>query len=173
MKKTLLALSLVCMSTLTLAQTAGQPAAAQTPPPPPARGPSLQLAVEAANVAITTCRGIDQRVGVSVIDSSGAVKVLLTGDGASPRGAQNATLKALTALTFNVPSSQVAELAKKDPSVAAKLAANSGYLNRAGGILIVVGNEVIGAIGVGGARGSEKDEACAIAGLEKIKSRLQ
>jgi uncharacterized protein GlcG (DUF336 family) len=43
----------------------------------------------------------------------------------------------------------------------------------AGGILITVGGEVIGAIGVSGAQPSAKDEACAIDGLNKIKSRLQ
>jgi uncharacterized protein GlcG (DUF336 family) len=36
-----------------------------------------------------------------------------------------------------------------------------------------VGDEVIGGIGVGGAPGGDKDEACAQAGLDKIKERLQ
>jgi uncharacterized protein GlcG (DUF336 family) len=40
-------------------------------------------------------------------------------------------------------------------------------------VLLKVGDEVIGAIGVGGAKGSEKDEACAVAGLQKIKGRLR
>jgi uncharacterized protein GlcG (DUF336 family) len=35
-----------------------------------------------------------------------------------------------------------------------------------------VGGTLIGAIGVGGARGSDKDEACAVAGLDKVRSRL-
>jgi uncharacterized protein GlcG (DUF336 family) len=40
-------------------------------------------------------------------------------------------------------------------------------------VLLKVGDDVIGAIGVGGAKGSEKDEACAVAGLKKIKARLK
>jgi uncharacterized protein GlcG (DUF336 family) len=40
-------------------------------------------------------------------------------------------------------------------------------------VLLKVGDEIVGAIGVGGARGSENDEACALAGLERIQSRLK
>jgi uncharacterized protein GlcG (DUF336 family) len=41
-----------------------------------------------------------------------------------------------------------------------------------GGVPIKVGNETIGAIGVSGAPGGDKDEACANAGLAKISDRL-
>ena len=36
-----------------------------------------------------------------------------------------------------------------------------------------VGNEVIGAVGVGGAPGGHLDEACAIAAIEKVKDQLK
>jgi NADPH:quinone reductase-like Zn-dependent oxidoreductase len=36
-----------------------------------------------------------------------------------------------------------------------------------------IGDEVIGAIGVSGAPGGEKDEACGHAGFDKIKDRLK
>ena len=36
-----------------------------------------------------------------------------------------------------------------------------------------VGNEVIGAVGVGGAPGGNLDEQCAIAGVEKVKDLLK
>jgi len=32
---------------------------------------------------------------------------------------------------------------------------------------------VVGAIGVGGAPGGDKDEVCAVAGIDKIKDRLK
>ena len=41
-----------------------------------------------------------------------------------------------------------------------------------GAVPIKVGNETIGAVGVSGAPGGDKDEACAQAGLDKIKDRL-
>jgi uncharacterized protein GlcG (DUF336 family) len=73
-----------------------------------------------------------------------------------------------------MPSGQVEAATKSDPALAAKYAADaSNFVTWAGGILITVGGEVIGAIGVSGAQPSAKDEACAIDGLNKIKSRLQ
>jgi uncharacterized protein GlcG (DUF336 family) len=44
---------------------------------------------------------------------------------------------------------------------------------RAGGMTIKLGDEVIGAIGVGGAPSAEADEACARAGLDKIRDRIR
>ena len=171
MKKTLLALALGTAATLAAAQSA--PASApQTPPPPPARGLPLDLALEAARVAVDTCKGLDQKVGVSILDSAGELRLLLAADGAATRGVQNSALKAQAALAFNIPSGQVAERGKTDKDVADRLAANPTWLARAGAVPVSVGGTLIGAIGVGGARGSEKDEACAIAGLDKVKSRL-
>jgi uncharacterized protein GlcG (DUF336 family) len=43
---------------------------------------------------------------------------------------------------------------------------------RAGGVLLKVKDQIVGAIGVGGARGSENDEACALDGLKAIQQRL-
>jgi uncharacterized protein GlcG (DUF336 family) len=148
------------------------PAAAQTPAPA-ARGPSLKLALEAAQKAVDTCKGLDQKVGVTVVDSAGVLKVVLATDGASTRGVASSTNKALTALAFTAPTSELGEKIKSNPALADKIAANPNYNTRAGGVLLKVGDDVIGAIGVGGAKGSEKDEACALAGREKVKRRLK
>ncbi len=171
MKKTTLALALVAFSRLAAAQ-APAASAPQTPPAPPARGLPVELALEAAKTALDTCKGLDQKVGVSVLDSAGELRVLLASDGAANRGVQNGALKAKAALAFNIPSGLVAERAKTDKAIADQLAANPTWLARAGAVPVVVNGTVIGAIGVGGARGSEKDEACAVAGLEKVRSRL-
>jgi uncharacterized protein GlcG (DUF336 family) len=42
-----------------------------------------------------------------------------------------------------------------------------------GAVPLMVGSEVIGAIGASGAAGGDQDEVCAIAGLNKIKDRLK
>lgn len=146
---------------------------AQTPTAaPPARAPSLELALEAARTAIETCAAKDQKIGVSVIDVAGVQKVVLASDGASSRGVASSTNKAVTALNFKAATSQLGEQSKTDKTLADAIAANASFNSRAGGILIKVGDEIIGAIGVGGARGSEVDEACAVAGLQKVQSRL-
>ena len=152
---------------------AGIPAAAGAGPPPAARGPSLKLSLEAAQKALATCKGLDQKIGVTVVDSAGVLKVVLATDGASPRGITSSTNKALTALAFTTATSELGEKIKTDTALAEKVAANGNYNTRAGGVLLKVGDDVIGAIGVGGAKGSEKDEACAIAGLQKIQRRLK
>lgn len=149
------------------------PAGAQQAPVPAARGPALALALEAAQVAIETCTAKEQKIGVSVVDSAGVLKALLATDGASPRGVQSSTNKAKTALEFKAPTSQLAEQIKTDKTLADKIAANPNLNARAGGVLLKVNDEIIGAIGVGGARGSEKDEECALAGIQKIQTRLQ
>jgi uncharacterized protein GlcG (DUF336 family) len=165
------ACAMLPMATLSFGQTPGAPAGSAQPPA--ARGPSLKLALEAAQKALDTCKGLDQKIGVTVVDSAGVLKVVLATDGASTRGVTSSTNKALTALAFASPTSELGEKIKTDTALAEKVAANANYNSRAGGVPLKVGDDVIGAIGVGGARGSEKDEACAVAGLKKIERRLQ
>ena len=171
MTKTVL-LFIAILSAFALAQNVAAQAPASAAPTPAARGPALELAIEAARVAIDTCAGLEQKIGVSIVDSAGVPKVVLASDGVLHRGVQSSTSKALTALAFKTATSQLGEQIKTDKELADKVAANSSYNSRAGGVLLKSNNEVIGAIGVGGARGSEKDEACALAGIQKIQSRL-
>ena len=149
------------------------PAGAPQTPPPPARGPSLDLAIEAAQSALEAAKAGDQKVAVSVIDSAGVLKAVLVSDGTGPRAVQNSNFKAQAALAFKEPSGQLAEEVKTNKELADKIAGNPSYLARAGAVLIKVNDEVIGVIGVGGARGSDKDEAYAKAGLEKIQTRVK
>ena len=170
---TLVAVACALAASLVHAQAPALAASApQAPPAPPARGVPLELALEAAKVAVDTCKGLDQKVGVSVLDSAGEIRLVLAADGAANRGVQNSALKAKAALAFEIPSGQVADRAKTDAAIASRLAANPTWLARAGAVPVRVGDTLIGAIGVGGARGSEKDEACAVAGLDKVRSRL-
>jgi uncharacterized protein GlcG (DUF336 family) len=139
-------------------------------PVPAAKGPSLELSIEAARIAIETCSAAGgQKIGASVVDSAGVLKVLLAADGTSPRGVQSSTNKAYTALTFKAATSELTGQLKTDKSLADKIAANANFNARPGGVLIKVGDEIIGAIGVGGGK---TDADCAIAGLQKIQSRL-
>ena len=184
------AASMVSLASLSVGQTTGSGAPAGpgvgpavgaggasgaptgAPQAPAARGPSLKLALEAAQKALETCKGLDQKVGVTVVDSAGVLKVVLATDGASTRGVASSTNKALTALAFTTATSDLGEKIKTDTTLAEKVASNANYNTHAGGVLLKAGDDVIGAIGVGGAKGSEKDEACAVAGLQKVKGRL-
>jgi uncharacterized protein GlcG (DUF336 family) len=180
MNKSLLALSIAtALITSGFAQVPATSSASATspapaaPPSPPARGPAAALAVEAVRVAVEACAAKGFAVGATVVDSAGIPKALLAADGASARGVQSSTNKAATAVTFGAATSALGERVKTDPDLAAKVAANTSLNTRAGGVLLKVGSDVIGAIGVGGARPSETDEACAQAGVEAIQARLR
>lgn len=170
-------LSLCGAATLVTAAEGNEPATVKTEAPagnaarvPAAKGPSLELAIEAARVAIETCAADGgQKIGVSVLDSAGVLKVLLAADGTSPRGVTSSTSKAVTALHYKKSTSALFEAVKTDKALADALAAEPKFNGRPGGVLIKVGDEIIGAIGVGGGR---TDEPCAIAGLNKIQGRL-
>lgn len=171
----LLLASLLCSAGFAQTATAPAPAASavRAPAPPPARGPELALALEAASTAIKTCTERQQRIGVAVLDSAGVIKVLLSSDGASARGGQSGNAKALTALEFKTASSVLQEQVKTDKTLADRIAADTRFNARAGAVLIKIGDETIGAIGVGGARGSDVDEDCAVAGLQVVQARLK
>jgi uncharacterized protein GlcG (DUF336 family) len=129
------------------------------------------LAVEAAQAAVASCKTQGYIVSVSVVNRAGDLKLLLVGDGASALSRSLSRRKAYTAAVRRV---STGELAKQ---VAAPGAFNPTLYDRqlvalAGGVPIKVGDETIGAIGVSGAPGGDKDEACANAGLAKISDRL-
>src|ERR1700732_4549431 len=145
------------------------------PPRPPERAlprsPALDLALEAAKVIVDACKGY--HVGVSIIDSAGTPKLYYIPDGTDGSHAYTGFRKAYTALTFKMPTSQVTALAKTDPSAVERIKADPNMLSFAGGMLLMAGDEVIGAIGVSGAEPSAKDEECGLVGINKIKDRLK
>ena len=143
---------------------------ANAPPESTAPGPSLAAAIDAARAAVESCRGSGYRVGVAVIDSVGEARAMLTADGSDGSHVFVAMRKALTALTFATPSSQVADMIAADKSLLPRVTANMFVMG--GAVPILDGQRTIGAIGVSGAAGvpfGHQDEVCARAGLRKIQ----
>jgi uncharacterized protein GlcG (DUF336 family) len=137
-----------------------------------ARAPPIDVAVELAKAIVAACQGY--HVGISVLDAAGTPKLYYVPDDTAGTHAYTAYRKANTALAFHMPSGAVAAAAQADPAIAAKLASGANsYLSWAGGVLITSGNELIGAVGVSGAKPSAKDEACALQGLKQVQSRLK
>ena len=71
------------------------------------------------------------------------------------------------------PTAALETSSKTDTALQAKLAADPKLFARAGGLPVMVGGKLVGAFGVGGAPGGDKDEVCAKAGLAKIADRLK
>ncbi len=168
------ALALAAASSIAMAQ---QPAPGGAPGGqprvPPARGPQAALALEAVQTALSTCTTNGYTTAASVVDSGGVLKVLLAVDGASKGAVESSTKKATTAVALKAATSDVQEKMKSDQALAAKINADTSLFVRAGGLPLMVGGDLIGAIGVGGAPGGEKDEACAKAGIDKVQARLK
>lgn len=130
------------------------------------------LAIEAASATLEACQRQGHRVTVTVVDATGLPKVVLRGDGAGVHTVDASRRKAYTALSMRSSTLQLDERVRNTPA-ATGIRDIDQILVLAGGLPIGVGNDVIGGIGVGGAPGGHLDEACAQAGLDKIKDRLQ
>lgn len=128
----------------------------------------LSLAQKAANAALAKCEEGGFRVSVAVVDRGGNVKVLLRGDGAGPHTQDSSARKAYTASSIRRSTQELAELMTKIPNLQALRDMNERILILGGGVPVVLEHEVVGGIGVGGAPGTQFDEACALAGLTSI-----
>ncbi len=131
---------------------------------------SEQAAVSVAQGALDKCSADGYRVSVTVLDASGLVKVQIRGDGTGPHTLEHGRRKAYTALTFKRTS---AETAQQWASSGTPPPLIEGTVAAGGGVPIKAGNDVIGAVGVSGAPGADKDEACANAGIAKIQDLLK
>jgi uncharacterized protein GlcG (DUF336 family) len=134
------------------------------------------LAHEAVDEAVGVCAKQGYAVTAVVVNVDGVRVALLSGDGAGLHTQETAYGKAYAAFSlapmFKVDGS--GSLAEKlQPAGAPPFQAPTNMVLRAGGLTIKFGDEVIGAIGVGGAPGAHLDEVCAHAGLNKIRGRIR
>jgi len=128
----------------------------------------LSLAKKAANAALAKCEEGGFRVSVAVVDRGGNMKVLLRGDGVGRHSHDSSARKAYTASRIRRSTQELAELLTKVPNLQALRDMNERILILGGGVPVVLEHEVVGGIGVGGAPGTQFDEACALAGVTSI-----
>ncbi len=106
-----------------------------------------------------------------VLDRFGQQLVLLRDRFAGLPAAETANNKAYTALSFHLSSADFAK-ATQSGQLSAGLASLPHVAPLAGGLFIEAGGALLGAVGVAGAPGGDKDEACAQAGLDSIRDKL-
>lgn len=133
----------------------------------------LDLARQAASAAISACAEKGYQVSAAVVNRDGVIKALLRGDGAGPHTLDSSSHKAYTSATLGESTRMLVDIVRKNPGAAGIRDMNERILILAGGLPIEVDGEIIGGIGVGGAPGGDKDEACASAGLGAIEARLE
>lgn len=157
-----------CLAAVGLAYHLVSPASAQLLTE---RSLSAAMALAIAQTALETCTTQGYHVSVHVLGRNGEILVAVRGDGAPPHTMENSQRKAYTARTFRIPSGEFAQRVKDNPTLSAVHL--TGIIAAQGALPIKVGDEVIGAVGVSGAPGGEKDEACAKAGIDKVAGQLK
>ena len=132
---------------------------------------SLATALTIATTAAETCKGQGYLVSATVVGRNGEIIVQLRGDNASPHTIENSQRKAYTARTFRISTGEFVQRVKDNPTTGAVHL--TGIVAAQGALPIKIGEEVIGAAGVSGAPGGDKDEACVKAGLDKVADQLK
>jgi len=130
---------------------------------------SLDMATDIARGALEKCRADGYRTTITIIDAGGNLKLSIRDDGTSPHTVEVARKKAYTALIYRRPSMETAKAWATQvppPSI-------EGTIALGGGLPIRAGDQVVGSIGVSGAPGQDKDEACATAGINVAAARLK
>jgi uncharacterized protein GlcG (DUF336 family) len=132
---------------------------------------SAAIAIEIVQTAIATCKANGYAVSSTVVGRNGEIIAQVRGDNTGPHTIENSFRKAYTARTFRIPSGEMVERVKKDPTMGAVHLTN--IIANQGALPIKLGDEVIGAAGASGAPGGEKDEACVKAALDKVADQLK
>ncbi len=135
---------------------------------------SMEMAQAIVQGAVERCRADGFRASVSVIDAGGHLKAFVRDEGTGLHTIDLSRRKAYTALTFATRFASTLEFAKARGSTLGSAASNvEGTVGVGGGVPVKVGDIAIGAVGVSGAVGGDKDEICAKAGIEKVAHLLK
>lgn len=145
------------------------PAAAQAPQTE--KNISMGLAMAIIQGTLEQCTKDGYKVSITIVDKAGNVAAQLRGDGTNPHTMEFSRLKAWTSRTRGQTSLEFMKVTA-DPANA-YLRQIPNVVAVGGGVPIKAGNEIIGAIGVSGAPGGEKDEVCANAGIAKVEAALK
>ena len=159
--KTLLPLALL---------SASLPALAAQPDVLPVKQISLELSRDIAMDAVETCRKEGYTVSAVVLDRAGNVQAALR-DTLAPRYTlEIAERKAGMSVMSGIDSGEF-RAARSD--IRPELNHIDGLIVMEGGLPIRAAGSLIGAVGVSGAPGGDKDAACAAAALKKVEERLE
>jgi uncharacterized protein GlcG (DUF336 family) len=129
------------------------------------------LALDLARATLADCRTRGYQVAVAVVDRFGVTQVMLRDRFAGPHTPTTAAGKAWTAVTFRTNTSEL-NAASQPGSLQAGLRNLPGAVIIGGGVMVESGGSLVGAVGVSGAPGGDADEACAKAGIEAIRDKL-
>jgi len=130
----------------------------------------MELSRDIANEAVMACRKSGYSVSAVVVDRHGLLRAALRDDTAARFTLEIAQRKAnMTVMAWT--DSGAFRDARRD--IQQELNHIDGLIVMDGGVKITAAGYNIGAIGVSGAPGGEKDSACAKKALEKFNERIE
>jgi uncharacterized protein GlcG (DUF336 family) len=133
---------------------------------------TAQASFKIAQAAIDACKKNNFDISVVVVDRNGMIRLAVRADTASPHNFDLARRKAYTARTFKRTSASWAKRMVDEPDLSGQKSL-AEVIPLGGGVPIMVGDDAIGAVGVSGSPGQDKDEACAAAGVAAISDQLK
>lgn len=136
----------------------------------PVKQVSLELAAEIAMKSVEACRTDGFNVSAVVLDRAGRVQAALRDTLAAPYSLEIAERKAGMALMSGTPSGDF-RMARGD--IRPELNHIGGLIVMEGGQPIRAAGSLVGAVGVSGAPGGDKDDVCARAALKAVEERLE
>jgi uncharacterized protein GlcG (DUF336 family) len=132
---------------------------------------STELALDVARAALAECRKRGYQAAVAVVDRFGVTQVMLRDRFAGAHTPATAAGKAWTAASFRTSTTEL--VTSTQPGMPQAAVRNlPGVVILGGGVPIEAGGSLVGAVGVSGGPGGDADEACAKAGIEAIRDKL-
>jgi uncharacterized protein GlcG (DUF336 family) len=130
----------------------------------------MELARDIATETINACRKDGYHISAVVVDRFGLMRAALRDDLASRFTLEIAERKAnMTVMAWT--NSGAFKAARAD--IQQELNHIDGLIVMEGGIKIIAGGYNIGAVGVSGAPGGDKDAACAVKALDELADRIE
>ena len=130
----------------------------------------MEAANDIAKMSIDACREKGFHISAVVVDKHGNLRSSMRDDLAAAPTLEIAERKANLVLMSGMATGAFRE-ARRD--IQQELNHINGLIVMQGGLPIRAAGSIIGAVGVSGAPGGERDEACALIALEKITERLE
>ncbi len=130
----------------------------------------LELARDIATETVLACRAEGYNVSAVVVDRHGLVRAALRDDLASRFTLEIAERKAnMTVMAWT----DSGEFRKSRGDIRPELNHVEGIIVMEGGVRIASGGFNLGAVGVSGAPGGDRDAACARKALDKLRERIE
>lgn len=133
---------------------------------------SPELALDLARAVLADCRQRGYQVAVALVDRFGVTQVMLRDRFAGPHTIATASGKAWTAISFRTNTAELHSISQPG-AMQAGIRNLPGVVIIGGGVVVEAGGSLVGAVGVSGAPGGDIDDACAKAGLEAVRDKLE